>query len=144
MGELESYDDRDGNRDITDKEVRRAKFRLLGSLGQGHNIVAHIHGSPARTKVFKELAGRMIPIDNRTRQNSRYSMLVIMLDLNSQVEKYCHLYQGELQGDLLSREDWKKLEIIKDFLAPFLRAALATKGGNAFIDHTLIKMDILI
>jgi hypothetical protein len=67
-----------------------------------------------------------------------------MLDLKSQVEKYCDLYKGELQGDLLSREDWKKLEMIKDFLAPFIRATLATKGNNASIDHTLFNIDILI
>jgi hypothetical protein len=67
MGKLESYDDRDKNGDVTDKEARRAKFRLLGPLGQAHNIVVHMRGSPARTKVFGELAGRMIPIDNRTR-----------------------------------------------------------------------------
>jgi hypothetical protein len=105
MGELESYDDEDRNRDVTDKEVRRAKFRLLGPLGQGHNIVAHIRGSPARTKAFKELAGRMIPMDNRTRWNSWHVMLLIMLELKSEVEKYYNLYEGELQGDLLSRED---------------------------------------
>jgi len=71
-------------------------------------------------------------------------MLVVMLDLKSQVEKYCDLYKGELQRDLLSYEDWKKLEMIKDFLAPFIQATLATKGDNASIDHTLFNMDILI
>jgi hypothetical protein len=144
MSELESYDDQDKNGDATDEEARRARFRLLGPLGQGHNIVAYIRGSPARTKVFKELAGRMIPMDNRTRWNSWYLMLLVMLDLKSQVEKYCDLYEGELQGDLLSREDWKKLEMIKDFLAPFVRATLATEGDHASIDRTLFNMDILI
>jgi hypothetical protein len=96
MSELESYDDQDKNGDVTDEEARRARFRLLGLLGQGHNIVAHIRGSPARTKVFKELAGRMILIDNRMRWNSWYLMLLVMLDLKSQVEKYCDLYEGEL------------------------------------------------
>ena len=67
IGELELYNDRDRNRDIIDKKVRRAKFRLLGPLGQGHNIIAYIHGSPACTKVFKELAGRIILIDNYIR-----------------------------------------------------------------------------
>jgi hypothetical protein len=127
-----------------DNEMRRAKFRLLGPLGQGYNIVAYIRGLPTRIKVFKELAKRMIPMDNRIRWNSWYSMLIEMLDLKSQVEKYCDLYKGELQGDLLSHEDWKKLEMIKDFLAPFIRATLATKGDNASIDRTLFNIDILI
>jgi hypothetical protein len=67
-----------------------------------------------------------------------------MLDLKSQVKKYCDLYEGELQGDLLSCEDWKKLKIIKDFLAPFVRATLATKEDHASIDRTLFNIDILI
>jgi hypothetical protein len=96
ISELKSYDDQDKNRDATDEEARKARFRLLGPLGQGHNIVAHIRGSPARTKVFKELAERMILIDNRTRWNSWYLMLLVMLDLKSQVKKYCDLYKGEL------------------------------------------------
>ena len=50
-----------------DKEVRRAKFRLLGPLGQGYNIIAYIYRSPAYTKVFKELVGRIILIDNYIR-----------------------------------------------------------------------------
>ena len=83
MGELESCDDQDKNGDVMDNEVRRAKFRLLRPLGQGHNIVAHIRGSPTRTKVFKELAKRMILIDNCTRWNSWYLILVVMLDLKS-------------------------------------------------------------
>ena len=105
QGKLESYDDQDRNKEVTDEEARRAKFRLLGPLGHRYNIIAHIRGSPARTKVFKELAGRMIPIDNRTRWNSWYTMLLVMLQLKSEVERYCDLYEDELQGDLLSRED---------------------------------------
>jgi hypothetical protein len=67
ISKLELYDDQDKNRDVTDKEARRARFRLLRPLGQGHNIVAHIRRSPACTKVFKKLAGKMILIDNCTR-----------------------------------------------------------------------------
>jgi hypothetical protein len=67
ISELESYNNQDKNKDATDEEARRARFRLLRPLGQEHNIVAHIHGSPACTKVFKKLAGRMILIDNCTR-----------------------------------------------------------------------------
>jgi hypothetical protein len=67
-----------------------------------------------------------------------------MLDLKSQVKKYCDLYEGELQGDLLSREDWKKLEMIKDFLVPFVRATLIIEGDHASIDRTLFNIDILI
>ena len=83
-------------------------------------------------------------MDNRMRWNSQYNMLLILLSLKTKVENYCDKYKSELQGDLLSREDWKKLETIKDFLKPFNRATLATKGDSTSIDCTLFTIDILI
>jgi hypothetical protein len=144
LDELESYDLEDEDGELTDEEARRARFRLLGPLGQGHNIVVHIRGSSARTEHFRTLAGRMIPMDNRTRWNSWYNMLLILLQLKGKVEEYCEKYKTELEEDLLSREDWKKLSMIKDFLAPFSRATLATEGDSVSIDRTLFNMDILI
>jgi hypothetical protein len=67
ISKLESYNNQDKNKDVTDKEARSARFRLLRSLGQGHNIVAYIRRLPAYTKVFKELAEKMILINNCTR-----------------------------------------------------------------------------
>ena len=34
--------------------------------------------------------------------------------------------------------------MIKDFLAPFVQATLATKGDNASVDRVLFNMDILV
>ena len=65
--ELESYDEQDRSGELTNEEAKRVKFRLLGPLGQAHNIVIHIRGSPKRTEEFKTLASRIIPIDNCTR-----------------------------------------------------------------------------
>jgi hypothetical protein len=51
-------------------EIRIKKkklFRLLGLLGQEHNIMVYIRSSSAHITRFKELAGKMIPMDNRTR-----------------------------------------------------------------------------
>jgi hypothetical protein len=48
----------------------RIQFRLMGPLGQVHNIVVYIRGSASRTEEFRELVGRIIPMDNRTRWNS--------------------------------------------------------------------------
>jgi hypothetical protein len=144
LDELESYDLEDSDGELTDEEAIRAKFRLLGPLGQGHNIVAHIRGSSARTNYFRKLAGRMIPMDNRTRWNSWYHMLLVFLELKGMVEEYCENYESELEKDLLSHADWKKLRTIKDFLVPFSRATLATEGDSISIDRTLFTMDILI
>jgi hypothetical protein len=92
--------------------IKKQQFRLLGPLGQGHNIVVHIRGSSAQTARFKELAGRMTPIDNRTRWNSWYEMLLVLLNLRPAVEKYYADYKEELEEDLLSFADWKKLRTI--------------------------------
>jgi len=48
MEELESYDEEEQQEEYTDKEAMRVKFRLLGPLGKGHNIVVHIRGSPSK------------------------------------------------------------------------------------------------
>ena len=71
-------------------------------------------------------------------------MLLILLELKGIVEKYCEDYESELEEDLLSYADWKKLCTIKDFLGPFSRATLATEGDFVSIDRTLFTMDILI
>ncbi|KAG4432421.1 hypothetical protein IFR05_012096 [Cadophora sp. M221] len=142
--ELKLYDLEDENGELTDEEAKRARFRLLGPIGQAHNIVVHIGGSAARTDVFRNVAGRLIPMNNRTRWNSWYNMLLVLLLLKGKVEEYCDKYEDELEEDLLSREDWKKVEMIKDFLAPFSRATLATEGDSVSIDRTLFNTDILI
>ena len=86
----------------------------------------------------------MIPMDNRTRWNSWYNMLLVLLELKGMVVKYCEDYESELEEDLLSYRDWKKLYTIKDFFAPFLQATLATKGDSISIDCILFTIDILI
>ena len=83
-------------------------------------------------------------MDNRTRWNSWYNMLLILLQLKGKVEEYCEKYETELEEDLLSREDWKKLSMIKDFFTLFLRAILTIKRDFIFINRTLFNINILI
>ncbi len=87
--ELKSYDKQDQSRELIDKEARRIKFRLLGPLSQGHNIVVYIRGSLGRIAEFRDLAIRIIPIDNCIRWNSWFLILVVLLDVRPVVEKYC-------------------------------------------------------
>jgi hypothetical protein len=67
MEELESYNEQEQIEGPMDNEARRIQFRLLGPLGKGHNIVVHIRGSPGRIAKFRQLTGRIVPMDNRTR-----------------------------------------------------------------------------
>ena len=71
-------------------------------------------------------------------------MLLVLLELKGMVEKYCEDYKSKLEEDLLFYADWKKLCTIKDFLAPFLQATLATEGDSVSIDCMLFTIDILI
>ena len=71
-------------------------------------------------------------------------MLFILLNLRPVVEKYCQDYEEELELDLLSHQDWKKLRTIKEFLSPFSRATFAIEGDSISINTTLFIMDILI
>ena len=127
-----------------DKEAKRIQFRLLGLLGQGHNIIVHIRRLLGRTDEFRKLVGKLIPMNNRTRRNSQYKMLTILLNLRPVVEKYYADHEDFLVDDILSFQDQKKLCTIKDFLVPFSRATLTTKGDSTSIDSTLITIDILI
>ena len=105
LEELVLYNLENEDGELTDEEARRAWFRLLGPLGKGHNIVVHIGGSLAHTDIFRKLARRLIPMDNRTRWNSWYEMLLVLLLLKGKVEDYCEKYKNELEEDLLSHED---------------------------------------
>ena len=90
------------------------------------------------------LVGRMIPLDNRTRWNSWYNMLVIVLEKRSEIEKYIRNHELDLEEDELTPADWKKLRTIKDFLSVCARATLFTEGDSTSIDKVLFTMDILI
>ena len=110
---------------------------------QLHNIIVHIHGSPRRIDAFLEIAGRMIPLDNRTRWNSWYLMLVIALDYKAAIDSYVEDHP-DLEDDGLSRQDWTRLRTIKEFLAPFHQTTLETQRDNTSIDKVLFTMDVLI
>jgi hypothetical protein len=101
---------------LGDIKTRKAKFRLLGPLGQGHNIVVYIYGSPGHTAWFRNLAGKLVLMDNYIRWNSWYNMLVILIKLKKHIEDYYKRFKSELEKDLLDKTDWKKLYIIIEFL----------------------------
>ena len=43
-------------------------------------------------------------------------MLVVLHNVKPVVEKYYQDHENELEEDILSYQDWKKLRTIKDFL----------------------------
>ena len=71
-------------------------------------------------------------------------MLVVLLNLRPAVEKYYQDHEEELEDDILTLKDQKKLCTIKDFLAPFSRATLFTKGDSTSLNSTFFIIDVLI
>ncbi len=105
LEELASYDLEDKDGELTDEKIKKTRFRFLRPLSKKYNIVIYINGSFARTDVFRKLTKRLILMDNYTRWNSWYEMLLILLLLKGKVEDYYEKYESELKKDLLSRED---------------------------------------
>ena len=62
--ELYNKDKAEIDKELIDKEAKKAKFRLLGPFGKAHNIVVYICRSSACTDYFKKLVRRIILIDN--------------------------------------------------------------------------------
>ena len=62
----------------------------MGVMGKLHNIVVHIQGSANRMQWFINIAGRRIPLDNRTRWNSWNLMLSTALEdpVQNAINKY--------------------------------------------------------
>jgi hypothetical protein len=67
MNKLESYDKIKADRKLTNKKIKKAKFKFLKSFSKTHNIVIHIRNSDNRADYFRKLTKRIIPIDNRTK-----------------------------------------------------------------------------
>ena len=142
--QLEAYDQEEENGDKGDEEKRRLVFRLLGPLGKLHNLVKDIRGSASRTKEFKDMAKRIVPLDNRTRWNSWYELLCVADQLAGSIDIYSKNHFARLKDDYLNPTDWEQLRTIKTFLQPFYRATLETEGDKATIDRVLFTMDVLV
>jgi hypothetical protein len=144
IDKLESYNKKEKKGETGDEEDRRVKFRLIDLLGQLYNIIVHIRGSTACTNEFLELAGRKVLLDNCTRWNSWFLMLVIAIEKAGAIDTYTKNHFPILEADYLTLQHWKRLCTIKEFLQLFYRATLETQGDSATIDKVLWTIDILI
>ena len=120
------------------------EWRSIGPLGKLHNIAVHIRGSEARFNGFKDLAGRALGLDNDTRWNSWYLLLLTAIELRGAINQYAEKYYIEMEEDYLSPAEWQTLEETAVFLQPFYRVTLETEGDLSTLDKTLHTMDILI
>jgi hypothetical protein len=142
--ELESYDKKEQEEDhIHDSETEtRAQFRTMGVLGKVHNITVHIRGSASRTNEFVKEAGKRIPLDNRTRWNSWFSMIDRACSLESHIDFYTK-NQLDLKQDTLGRNDWEMLRTIRNFLQLCQSITVQNEGDQNNISETFPSLVIL-
>lgn len=142
--EMASYDKEeflDIQRDKKQIRERQNKIRTqMGAMGKLHNLIVHIRGSANRTREFVENAGRRVPLDNRTRWNSWYSMLEVaqQLPVKEALSLYAQKYydSGTIdKRDILSPEDWIQLRTIRDHLFIFQEATLYLEGDRTTLER---------
>src|SRR6266568_451604 len=84
-------------------------------------------------------------MDNETRWNLWYKIILVALELRAAIGKYQEEYIDEFdEEDILNTTDWKALESIRDFLQPFERVTKETEGDHATLDKVLYTMDFMV
>jgi len=78
----------------------------MGPLRKLYNIIIYIYSSANYIKEFKTLAGRIIPLNNRTRWNSWYLMLVVAIEKAGAIDTYLKNNFTLLEKDYLYLSDW--------------------------------------
>ena len=150
--EIGSYDEEDRSGEELDEKRQKERANQMrnrmGVMGKVHNIVVNIRASPNRTTEFKRLAGRSIPLNNRTRWNSWYIMLDVALqtEVLNAIRNYTeiHINRGTFdKKDELSFSNISFYRTIKSFLYIFYRATLFLEGQQATIERVLKTMNII-
>jgi hypothetical protein len=140
LEELEAYDKQDQEPvdDIpeSDKQKQQDRFRTMGVLGKIHNITVHIRSSPGRTQAFTKAARKRLPLDNRTRWNSWFSMIKTACDLESHIDFYVK-NQSDLKKDSLNQEEWGMLRTMSSFLEHFKSITIQNEGDQNTISETI-------
>jgi hypothetical protein len=149
---MESYDREDESGEEPDDKSRKERANSIrikmGVMGKIHNIVVHIRASSNRTNEFEAIAGRSIPLDNRTRWNSWFRMLNVALEtkvLNA-LRNYTetHISNGTIdKRDELLPSDIVLCRTIEQFLSIFESATLFLQGQQATIERVLEVMEII-
>ena len=84
-------------------------------------------------------------MDNETRWNSWYKIILVALELRAAIGKYQEEYINEFnEEDILNATDWKALESIRDFLQPFKRVIKETEGDYITLNKVLYTIDFIV
>jgi hypothetical protein len=138
-----------------DEKAKRGKERAntictkMGILGKVHNLVVHIRASASRTQEFEKVAGRRIPLDNRTRWNSWYEMLRVIQEpaVQNAIPGYVKKWvtHGSLdKRDIVLPDDWDQLRTITEQLAMFEGATKYLQGDRATLERVYSGIVVMV
>ncbi len=131
---------------LDEKRERGKNIRnIMGPIGKLRNYIVHIRSSANRTTWFIERAGKMVPLNNRTRWNSWFLMLCVALEdkVKAGLQLYVEHYKDDLKDDILSTSEWIHLRTIRDFLQSFHEATLFLQGDRTTLERVLESVDVL-
>jgi hypothetical protein len=118
----------------------RKKFRTeMDALGKLHNIVVHIRASGGRMKSWEKTAPRRIPLDNRTRWNSWYQMLLAAHENQMHIDCWTKEYD-ELEQDCISKAEWEWLTVVRTLMAEFHFFTVQNEGDQKGISFVLLTL----
>ena len=84
-------------------------------------------------------------MDNDTRWNLWYDMILVALKLKDAIIKYQEQYTEEFnKEDILNATNQRALENIRDFLQPFQKVTKETEGNKATLDKVLYTIDFMV
>ena len=90
------------------------------------------------------MAGKQLGIDNVTRWNSWYTLLMVAVEKKDQLNAFCIKHYKDLSSDILSGPDWEIIELTEQFLQPFHQATLSQQANWSSIEQVLLNMEILL
>jgi hypothetical protein len=131
------------NHDRRKKRHDTAGWRSIGPMGKLHNIAVFIRNSTIHNDAWDDIAGKALGIDNITRWNSWFRLLDAAISQEGPLSIFLNQYHNELEGDILTHDDWQLLKMTHEFLQPFHQATLEQQMEWASIDQVLENMDIL-
>ncbi|KAF6525794.1 hypothetical protein HZS61_011589 [Fusarium oxysporum f. sp. conglutinans] len=112
-------------------------------MGKLHNIAVFIHNSTVHNDAWDDIAGKALGLDNITRWNSWFRLLDAAISQEGPLSIFFNQHHKELEGDILTHDDWQVLKLTHEFLQPFHQATLEQQMEWASIDQVLENMDIL-
>lgn len=101
-----------------------AGWRSIGPMGKLHNIAVFIRNSTVHNDAWDDIAGKALGIDNITRWNSWFRLLDAAISQEGPLSIFLNQYHKELEGDILTHDDWQVLKMTHEFLQPFHQATL--------------------